>query len=94
MNLSDQLIEFSPRNAFRGAAVTLLGYKIVDPSQDIRAHKDEQEDGFSARTFDNKVTVPFLIEKSLPRNVETHWLTQTLSFAGKLTVILADFFFK
>jgi len=72
------------KHAFRGAAVTLLSYKLLDPAQDIRAHKDEQEGGFSARTYDTRVTIPFLIDKSLPRNVESHWLTQTLSFAGIL----------
>ena len=68
-------------HASRGAALTLLGFKVVDSSQDIRSHKDEHEGGFTARTYDSKITVPFLIERSLPRNVETHWLTQTLSFA-------------
>lgn len=68
-------------HASRGALVTLLGYKLICKEQDIRSHKDEYKGGFSARTFDTRVTVPFLIEKSLPRNVETHWLTQTLSFA-------------
>ncbi len=72
------------KHASRGAAITLLAYKLMVPDQDIRSHKDEYESGFSARTFDTKVTVPFLIEKSLPRNVESHWLTQTLSFAGVL----------
>ena len=73
------------KHAFRGVAVTLLGYKLADNDQDIRAHKDEYENGFSARSFDTKVTVPFLIDRSLPRSVKTHWLTQTLSFAGPLT---------
>lgn len=73
------------KHAFRGAALTLLTYKVAYPQQDIRAHKAEYEGGFSARSFDSSVTVPFLIERSLPRSVETHWLTQTLSFAGPLT---------
>lgn len=73
------------KHAFRGAALTLLAYKLALPSQDIRAHKDEYENGFSARSYDSRVTIPFLIEKSLPRSVESHWLTQTLSFAGILT---------
>lgn len=73
------------KHAFRGAALTLLGFKLVDSEQDVRSHKDEYEGGFSARTYDTRITVPFLIEKSLPRSVETHWLTQTLSFAEKLT---------
>jgi DNA (cytosine-5)-methyltransferase 1 len=69
------------KHACRGVALTLLAYKLADPSQDIRAHKDEYVGGFSARGIDTKVTIPFLIDHSLPRNVETHWLTQTLSFA-------------
>ncbi|MDC1101378.1 hypothetical protein OAS69_01240 [Pseudomonadales bacterium] len=72
------------KHAFRGAAVTLLAYKLASPDQDIRAHKDEQEGGFSARSYDSRITIPFLIEKSLPRSVESHWLTQTISFAGIL----------
>lgn len=72
------------KHAARGAALTLLAYKICVPEQDIRAHKEEYDGGFSARTVDNAITVPFLIRHSLPRNVETHWLTQTLSFAPPL----------
>jgi len=69
-------------NAARGIALTLSLYKLIEPTQDIRAHKSQYEGGFSARTFDTKVTVPFLVSKTLPRNVETHWLSQTFSFAG------------
>lgn len=72
------------KHAFRGAALTLLSYKFVHPNQDITAHKDEYQNGFSARAYDTKVTIPFLIEHSLPRSVETHWLTQTISFAPPL----------
>lgn len=72
------------KHAFRGAALTLLSYKLLNPSQDITAHKDEYDGGFSARAYDTKVTIPFLIEHSLPRSVETHWLTQTISFAPPL----------
>ena len=72
------------KHAFRGAAITLIGYKLIMPNQDVRAHKDEYSGGFSARSYDTRITVPFLIEKSLPRSVESHWLTQTLSFADVL----------
>ena len=72
------------KHAFRGAALTLLIIKSLNPNQDIRAHKSEYEGGISARTYDTRATIPFLIDKSLPRSVETHWLTQTLSFAGPL----------
>lgn len=73
------------KHACRGAALTLLVYKLVNPDQDIRAHKDEYPNGFSARRFDTRETIPFLIEHSLPRSVESHWLTQTLSFAPSFT---------
>lgn len=72
----------SVKNAARGVALTLTAYKLVAPEQDVRAHKADHEGGFSARAFDSRVTVPFLIERSLPRSVESHWLSQTFSFAG------------
>lgn len=72
------------RHACRGALVTLMAYKCCDPSQDVRVHKTEYDGGFSARTYDSQVTIPFLAENDLPRSVESHWLTQTLSFAGPL----------
>lgn len=62
-------------HAARGVALTLAAYKAVEPSQDIRAYKSEFDGGFSARSFDTAVTIPFLISKNLSRSVETHWLT-------------------
>lgn len=87
-HIDDQLAEkvsalADLKSAGRGIALTLLGYRFVDNNQDIRSHKSEFEDGFSARSFDTRVTIPFLISKNLPRNVESHWLTQTFSFAPK-----------
>ncbi|WP_306148133.1 MULTISPECIES: hypothetical protein [unclassified Roseibium] len=76
------------KHAFRGAALTLLAVKHLNPTQDIRAHKSEYAGGFAARTYDTRATIPFLIDKSLPRSVESHWLTQTLSFAGPLETTL------
>lgn len=70
------------RHASRGVALTLCAFKIISPSQDIRRHKADHEGGFSARSYDTKVTVPFLQNKNLSYNVETHWLSQTFSFAG------------
>ena len=80
-----QVSELSCLNhAGRGVALTLLAYKACVPSQDVRAHKDEIGGGFAARSIDTKCTVPFLLKHNLPRSVETHWLTQTFSYAGKL----------
>lgn len=70
------------RHAGRGIILTLAAYKIVKPGQDVRYHKAELQNGFAARDYDSRVTIPFLIDHDLPRNVETHWLTQAFSFAG------------
>lgn len=79
------------RHAARGIALTLAAYKIIEPQQDIRCHKAEHSGGFSARTIDNFGTVQFLMSHSLYYNVETHWLSQTFSFAGPY---FADLFLK
>ncbi|WAH65082.1 hypothetical protein [Xanthomonas hortorum] len=70
------------KHAARGIALTLAAYKVTESSQDIRLHKSEFPGGFSARSIDNAGTIPFLQENSLYYNVETHWLSQTFSFAG------------
>lgn len=70
------------RHAARGVALTLVAYKLAVPTQDIRYHKADQSGGFSARRIDTNVTVKFLQRNSLKYNVETHWLSQTFSFAG------------
>ena len=70
------------KHAARGAAITFGITKLIYPNQDIRLHKAEMANGYSARRIDTLVTVPFLQSKGLPYNVETHWLSQTLSFAG------------
>lgn len=73
------------KHAARGALLTLALYKMLVPEQDIRMSKTEHPNGFSARRVDTKITVPFLLLESLPRNVETHWLTQSFSFAEPWT---------
>jgi DNA (cytosine-5)-methyltransferase 1 len=80
--LADRVTELgNVKHAARGAFLTLALYKSVFPDQDIRRVKTEHDGGFSARSIDASVTVPFLMKMSLPRNVETHWLTQTFSIA-------------
>ena len=76
------------RHAARGVALTLSTHKLVNKAQDVRRHKADFPGGFSARVIDTRSTVPFLKEKSLPYNVETHWLSQTFSFAGQFTADL------
>ena len=70
------------RHAARGVALTLAVVKSCTPEQDIRLHKAEFAGGFSARAVDTQVVVPFLNNKGLYANVETHWLSQTFSFAA------------
>lgn len=70
------------KHAARGIAITLAAYKAIEPDQDIRFHKSNYPGGFSARSIDNMGTIPFLQANSLYYNVETHWLSQTFSFAG------------
>lgn len=70
------------RHAARGVALTLCAYKSVVPSQGIRYHKADHEGGFAGRSVDAGATVPFLMKHGLTYNVETHWLSQTFSFAG------------
>lgn len=73
------------KHAARGCLLTLSLYKCWNPDQDIRFNKAEHEGGFSARVVDSAVTVPMLRRESLPRSVESHWLTQTFSFADPWT---------
>ncbi len=72
---------FSRRHNGRGVALTLTVYKLVKPSQDIRAHKSEHSGGFNARSIDTDVVVPFLRSHSLSNASATHWLTQVFSGA-------------
>lgn len=82
-DLSERVMRLgATKSAARGVALTLTAYKLAAPGQDVRYHKSDHPGGFSARAFDNRVTVPFLISRSLPRSVETHWLSQTFSFVG------------
>lgn len=65
--------------------VTLLFYKIYHPSQDIRLHKVELEEGtnkgFSGRSFDTAYITPVLKELGLPSMAESGWLTRSLEQA-------------
>lgn len=72
-------------HAVRGAALTVAAYKAAVPEQNVCLAKAEIADGFNARSADSEVTVPFLAGKGLQYSVESHWLTQTISFLGELT---------
>ena len=73
----DVLIEKIDSNkSLVSALVTSLVKKIHEPSQDIRLHRTDFENGYSARVLDTQVTTPFFKDK-FPKyaNKETSFLT-------------------
>lgn len=75
------------------ALTTSLVKKIENPKQDVRYHKHELKNGYSARTLDTKYITPFF-KKEFKRLAmkESGWLTRsieqphpfTLDFPGKI----------
>ncbi len=57
---------------------TLLYYKYLHPSQDIRRFQKRFSGGFSARSFDTKYVTPVLRKVGLPAMAESGWLTRSL----------------
>jgi DNA (cytosine-5)-methyltransferase 1 len=58
--------------------ITLCLYKINNPSQDIRYHKKDLENGFSGRTYDTNFVTPTLKKFALPSMSESGYLTRSL----------------
>jgi len=58
------------------ALATSLLKKIIDPKQDIRLHRTDFENGYSARSLDTKITSPFF-KRYFPKyaNKESSFLT-------------------
>ena len=58
------------------ALATSLLKKIIDPKQDIRLHRTDFENGYSARSLDTRITSPFF-KKYFPKyaNKESSFLT-------------------
>lgn len=68
------------------ALVSSLTYKCLNPSQDVRYHKIELENGYSGRSFDTKYTTPFMKEKRfLGAMKESGWLTRSIEQAHPFT---------
>lgn len=65
---------------------TSIIYKIHKPTQDVRLHQANFEDGYSGRTFDTKFITPFLKSKNFPAPSETGWLTRTLETNSPYTL--------
>lgn len=57
---------------------TLLYYKTLHPSQDVRRHQAQLPGGFSGRSFDTNNVTPVLKKMHLPAMAESGWLTRSL----------------
>lgn len=60
---------------------TLLVHKQVDPTQDIRYHQAQLENGFAGRGVDQNYITPFMKRVSFPAMAESGWLTRSLEQA-------------
>ncbi len=73
----DFLIEKIDSNkSIVSALVTSLVKKILEPQQDVRLHRTDFENGYSARSLDTKITTPFF-KNHFPKyaNKESSFLT-------------------
>jgi len=73
----DILIEKIDKNkSLVSALITSFLKKIITPEQDIRLHRTDFENGYSARSLDAQITAPFF-KKHFPKyaNKETAFLT-------------------
>lgn len=57
---------------------TLLTHKIYNPSQDIRYHQAQLENGFAGRGIDQQYITPFMKRMNFPAMSESGWLTRSL----------------
>lgn len=65
---------------------TLLTHKIYDPSQDIRYHQAQLDNGFAGRGIDQQHITPFMKRNSFPSMAESGWLTRSLEQAHPYTL--------
>lgn len=101
VNISSEEMEwvksiYEHEETFKGVYTVLftsLVYKCLYPSQDVRNHQSNMENGYSGRTFDTKYITPFLKSKQFNGAMkESGWLTRsleqnipyTLDYPGKI----------
>ncbi|WP_425361730.1 hypothetical protein [Candidatus Tisiphia endosymbiont of Mystacides longicornis] len=58
--------------------ITSVVYKYFYPSQDVRYHQSNMQNGYSGRSFDTKYVTPFLRKYEFPSMSESGWLTRSL----------------
>ena len=100
-NISEKSINFlkiivnniDKRKGVYTVLITLMVHKLLEPRQDIRYHRSEMENGFSARTIDTKFITPTLRGLGLISMADSGWLTRsleqsqpyTLDYRGKIS---------
>jgi len=93
-NRLDIILDNSERNkGLLTVLITSLAYKHFHPSQDIRYHQSNMQNGYSGRSFDTKYITPFLRKHEFPSMSESGWLTRsleqpypyTLEYKGKIS---------
>lgn len=62
LNADIMIDKINSNKSILGALVTSCLKKIINPAQDIRLHRVDFDSGYSARSLDTKVTVPFFKE--------------------------------
>lgn len=78
-NYLDTILGRSEENkAVLSVLITLIVYKLYNPSQNIKLHRAEFDGGFSGRTIDTKCVTPFMKSKGFPAMAESGWLTRSL----------------
>lgn len=75
-NIDELISKIDKNKSLVSALVTSALKKILDPTQDIRLHRTDFKDGYSARSLDTSVTAPFF-KRYFPKyaNKESAFLT-------------------
>jgi len=75
-NVNTLINKIDKNKSLLSALVTSLIKKIIEPKQDIRLHRTDFKNGYSARSLDTSVTAPFF-KKHFPKyaNKESSFLT-------------------
>jgi len=83
------ILNINKNKSIVSAIVTSLVKKVVDPNQDIRLHRTDFSDGYSARTLDTNYTAPFF-KKYFPRYANKESAFLTLATREKIAWTLKD----
>ena len=76
------------QKAVLAVLITSITKKIETPTQDVRYHKTELQNGYSGRSFDTSYVTPFIAEKfqRFAMKSGSGWLTRSLEQAHPYTL--------